>query len=123
MKEESPKAISAIRRARDLLVDGDWNRAVAHCRIAIETIPDTGRLPLNGTPEFDSRVDTFVKELLVPKLGKQEARLLADGMKSLWRFCSGPVRTGSSDGFKRPDAEFIVRYTTAIVDYVGSLLN
>jgi hypothetical protein len=121
--EDSPSAVGAIRRAKDLLVDGDWNKAVAHCRIAIETIPDTGTLQLNGMPEFDSRVDTFVTELLVPKLGKQEAKLLADGMKSLWRFCGKPVRTGYSDGFKRPDAEFIVRYTTAIVDYVGSLLN
>jgi hypothetical protein len=122
-EEESPNAVGAIRRARDLLVDGDWNKAVAHCRIAIETIPDTGALPSNGTSEFDSRVDSFVKELLIPKIGKQEARFLADGMKSLWRVCGGPIHPASSDGFKRPDAEFIVRYTTAIVDYVGSLLN
>jgi hypothetical protein len=121
--EESPRAVGAIRRARDLLVDGDWNKAVAHCRIAIETIPDTGALHLNGTSEFDSKIDSFVKELLAPKLGKQEARFLADGMKSLWRVCGRPIHPASSDGFKRPDAEFIVRYTTAIVDYVGSLLN
>jgi len=121
--EESPKAVRAIRRARELLVDGDWNKAVAHCRIAIETIPDTGALQLNGTAELDSKIDSFVKELLAPKLGKQEARFLADGMKSLWRVCGRPVHPASSDGFKRPDAEFIVRYTTAIVDYVGSILN
>jgi hypothetical protein len=120
---ESPKALGAIRRARDLLVDGDWDKAVAHCRIAIETIPDSRQLQLNGPHQFDLRVDTFVRDQLVPSLGKEEARFLADGMKSLWRICTRPVRLAASDGFKRPDAEFIVRYTTAIVEYVGSLLN
>jgi hypothetical protein len=120
---ESIKALDAIRRARDLLVDGDWDKAVAHCRIAIETIPDSRQLQLNGPHQFDLRVDDFVSDHLVPRLGQEEARFLADGMKSLWRVCTRPARPAASDGFQRPDAEFIVRYTTAIVEYVGSLLN
>jgi hypothetical protein len=69
------------------------------------------------------RVDDFVSDHLAPRLGQEEARFLADGMKSLWRVCNRPARPAASDGFRRPDAEFIVRYTTAIVEYVGSLLN
>jgi hypothetical protein len=118
-----PKAVSEIRRARDFLLDGEWDKAVAHCRIAVETIPDSRSLQLNGTPKFALRVDTFINEHLGGRLGTEEARFLADGMKSLWTICSRTVHPSSSTGFKRADAEFIVRNTMSIVEYVGKLLT
>jgi hypothetical protein len=118
-----PKAVGEIRQARDFLVDGEWDKAVAHCRNAIETIPGSRPVQLSGTPTFGLRVDTFVQEQLGNRLQSEQAKMLADGMKSLWSVCSRSVHPSSSGGFTRPDAEFIVRNTMAIVEYVGKLLS
>jgi hypothetical protein len=118
-----PKAVSEIRKARDFLVDGEWDKAVAHCRNAIETIPDSRPLQLEGTPKLALRVDTFVHDHLGNKLGNEEAKFLADEMKLLWSICSKAAHPSSSSGFNRPDAEFIVRSTMAITEYVGRLLS
>jgi hypothetical protein len=118
-----PKAVSEIRQARDFIINGDWEMAVTHCRMAIESIPDSRPLQLTGTPSFALRVDTFVNEQLGSRVGTEQGRFLAERMKSLWAVCSKPVHASTSGGFKRPDAEFIVRNTTAIVEYVGRLFN
>lgn len=115
-----PKAVAEIRRARDFFVAGEWDKAVAQCRMAIETIPDSRPLKLNGTPRFAQKVDTFVNEHL--KVGDEEAKFLAGGMNALWAVCSRPVHPSAST-FRRADAEFILRNTTAIVEYVGRLLS
>jgi len=41
-----PKAVEEIRQARAYLLDGDWEKTVAHCRNVLETILDSRPLQL-----------------------------------------------------------------------------
>jgi hypothetical protein len=73
------------------------------------------------TTKFAVKVDTFVNEHLSGRLGNDQAKLLADQMKALWTVCSkAPHPSGVT--FTRADAEFILRNTMAVVEYVGRLL-
>jgi len=118
-----PKAVTELRQARDYLLAGDWDQSISRCRIALETIPDSRPLQLPGKPKFSLRVDTFVSDHIGNRLGSEQAKLLADQMKSLWAVCSAPVHPSPARTFTRADAEFIIRNTMAVIEYVGRLLG
>ena len=120
--EGLPKAVQEIRQARAYLVNGDWEKVVAHCRKTLEAILDSRQLQLTPASKFGMRVDTFVNDHLGSKLGEKQTKLLADEMKLLWEVCSEAAHPNSPDYFKRADADFIVRNTTAILEYVSRLL-
>jgi hypothetical protein len=117
-----PKAVAEIRQARAYLNDGDWEKAAAHCRNTLETILDSRPLQLPTGSKFSMRVDTFIQDHLSSNLGGKQSKLLADEMKLLWEVCSKAAHPSPADYFKREDAVFIIRNTTAILEYISKIL-
>jgi hypothetical protein len=116
-----PKAVQEIRQARAYLLNGDWEKAVAHCRNTLETILDSRQLQIPPASRFGSKVDTFVEQHLSAKLPGKQSKLLAEEMKLLWETCSTAAHP-SPQTFSRADANFIVQNTTDILVYVSGLL-
>ena len=119
--EGLPKAVQEINEARTYLVNGDWEKVVAHCRHTLEAILDSRPLQLPSVSKFSQKADTFIHEHLA-SLGEKQSKLLAEEMKLLWEVCSKAAHPSPPDYFKRADADFIVRNTTAILEYVSRLL-
>jgi hypothetical protein len=120
--EGLPKAVQEVREARAYLLNGDWEKAVAHCRNTLEAILNSRPLQLPPASKFSMKANTFIHEHLA-SLGEQQSKLLAEEMNLLWEVCSKAAHPNSPDYFKRADADFIVRNTTAILEYVGRLLS
>lgn len=120
--EGIPKAVEEIRQARAYLADGDWGKAVTHCRNTLETILSSRQLQVPPASKFRSKVDAFVNDHIGSKLADKQAKLLADEMNLLWEVCSEAAHPTVPDYFKRADANFIVQNTTAILEYVSKLL-
>jgi len=120
--ENLAKAVEEIREARKYLVAGDWEKAVAHCRNTLETVLSSRQLQVPATSAFRMKVDEFVRDHLGSKLGGKQSKLLAEEMKLLWEVSSQAAHPTPVDSFHRDDADFIVRNTTAIVEYVSRLL-
>jgi len=120
--EGLPKAVQEVREARAYLANGDWEQVVAHCRSTLEAILDSRPLQLPPVSKFGMKVNTFINDHLGSKLGEKQTKLLADEMNLLWDVCSKAAHPNPPDYFKRADAEFIVRNTTAILEYVSRLL-
>jgi len=116
-----PKAVQEIRQARAYLLNGDWQKAVAHCRNTLETILDSRQIQGAPTSPFRMKVDTFIEQHLSAKLPEKQSKLLADEMKLLWEVCSTAAHP-SPQTFSRADANFIVQNTTDILVYVSELL-
>src|SRR5713101_573899 len=116
-----PKAVQEIRQARAYLLNGDWEKAVAHCRNTLETILDSPQIQVAPTSPFRLKVDTFIEQHLSPKLPGKQSKLLAEEMKLLWEICSTAAHP-SPQTFSRADANFIVQNTTDILVYVSGLL-
>jgi hypothetical protein len=117
-----PKAVEEIRQARTYLHNGDWEKAVGHCRNTMEAILNSRPLQIPSTSKFAIKVDEFIRDHLSVNLGGKQSKLLADEMKLLWEVCSHAVHPTPADYFKREDANFIVRNTTAILEYVSKVL-
>ncbi len=121
--EGLPQSVQELRQAQKYLNEGEWEKAVAHCRNAVEAIPESRNLQLPaGHTALAVKIDTFVNEHLGSKLGDKQAKLVADELKLVWEVGSKAVHPTAPDYFKRADAEFIVRNTMALVEYMGKLL-
>lgn len=117
-----PEAVKEMREARSYLLNGDWEKAVAHCRNTLEIILNSRQLQLSPASKFDLKVDTFIEQHLSAKLGGKQSKLLAQEMKLLWEVCSKSVHPSPPEYFSRADAIFIVHNTTDILQYVSGLL-
>jgi len=117
-----PRSVEEVRQAQKQLIEGEYDKVVAHCRLAIESILDARDLKLPGTPTFAVRVDTLIHDHLSPRLGEEQAKYLSDQLKRLWGLASKAVHPSAPDYFRRSDAEFLLRNASAVVAYVGSLL-
>jgi hypothetical protein len=115
------KAVQEIRQARAYLVNGDWDKAVAHCRNTLETILGSRQLQCAPTSTFRVKVDTFIEQHLSAKLPGKQSKLLAEEMNLLWETCSAAAHP-SPQTFSRADANFIIQNTTDILVYVSGLL-
>lgn len=121
--EFESKAVKEIREARSYLLNGDWEKAVAHCRNTLEVILDSRQLQgVTPTSRFGLKADTFIEQHLSAKLGGKQSKLLAEEMKLLWEVCSQAAHPGPQNNFSRADANFIVQNTTDILQYVSGLL-
>jgi hypothetical protein len=115
------KAVHEIRQARAYLVNGDWDKAVTHCRNTLETILDSRPIQVAPASPFRLKVDTFIEQHLSAKLPGKQSKLLAEEMKLLWEICSAAAHP-SAQTFSRADANFIIQNTTDILVYVSGLL-
>lgn len=51
-----PRSVEELRQAQKQLIEGEYDKVVAHCRLAIESILDARDLKLAGTPTFAVKV-------------------------------------------------------------------
>jgi len=102
-------------------LEGDCEKAVGHCRKALELILESRTPSVPGTARFKEKVDAFISDSLRP-MKDQQAKLIAGQMGLVWEVSSQAVHSPQTI-FRRADAEFIVRSTAALLEYVGRLLN
>ena len=117
------KALAELDQAQNYLNQGDSDKAVGHCRKALETIPNSVSLKFekDAKPSFPDKVDKFL-ETLSPSLTDSKKEGLAKMMKALWPLTSIPQHPHPAGYFNRTDAEAIMMMCTAILSYVGKLL-
>jgi len=60
------KALTELQESQRYFVEGDYDKVVAHCRIAIELIPKSRPIDLSGIekPNFNITVKKFLKQNL-----------------------------------------------------------
>jgi hypothetical protein len=120
--EGLPQSVQELRLAHKYLNEGDWEKAVEQCRKALEAIPESRNLQLPPGRTFAAKVDTLIHEHLKASLEEKQAKLIAEEMKLIWDLSSKAAHPSPPGYFKRPDAEFLVRNTMALVEYFGRLL-
>lgn len=114
-------SLAEVKEARKYLAEGYWDKAALHCRMAVEGIL-TSKGPLLPNQRFEQQVNNFIGNNL-PGIDDVEARLLADQMALIWHATSTAAHGTPQHPFKRPDAEFVIRATMAIVEYFSRLLR
>jgi hypothetical protein len=119
-----PKAVEELRRASKFLTDAEWDKAVGHCRSAVEAIVASRKLRLSsGNKTFADKVDAFVKAHLPGASDSPQNSMLVEQMMQVWRVGSQAHHASRAANFSRADAEFLVRMTSGIAEYVGKLLK
>lgn len=117
-----PKSVEEIQNAKKYLRAHDWEKAVSHCRKAIEVILESRPSSLPPQTQFRVKVETFINDHLT-SLGDPEAKLLSEQMRMIWEAASQVVHPNSAPSTKRADAEFLLRATMALVEYFSKLLK
>lgn len=117
--QQLPQAVEEIKQAQEHLLDGDWERAVQRCRNVIELIVNARPLSVAVTSRFADKINAFINDHLTA--GAEQAKFIGKEMNLLWEVCSPAAHP--LPVIVKPDAEFIVRSTAALIDYCGKLLN
>lgn len=117
-----PKSVAEIQLAKKALVENDWDKAVSHCRRAVEVILDSRPSSLPPQTQFRVRVETFLSDHL-KNLEDRQARLLSEQMRMIWEVASQSIHANPIPPCKKPDAEFLVRATMALLEYFSKLLS
>jgi hypothetical protein len=121
-RNELNQAVGQLRKAKEHLVSGEWNTAVAHCRIALEAIVGSKNIPVSDTARFRARVESFVAGYLSSKVQPEHAKLLIDEFLGIWSATSRAVHPAVPDYFKRRDAVFLYHKLGGLVEYVSRIL-
>ena len=111
---ESPKSLDEFMHAQEYFDKGDYDKAVEHCRTAIEPIREILHR-LKGMIESNTEYD-WVKEI-----GEATCDWLDKIYKKTRNLTSKPHHLPSVGHFSRYDAEAILLVTTALIAYVGKL--
>jgi len=122
LARELPKSVQEIQDAKRYLAEGDWEKAVGHCRKAVEVILESRPSSLSSTAKFRDKVNAFISDNL-KNLDELQAKMLFRQMESIWEFGSQAAHPAPSNTFKRAEAEFLVRSTMALVEYFSRLLT
>lgn len=119
------KALQELQESQRYFVEGDYDKVVAHCRSAVELIPNARPIDLSGidNPSFNKKVKKFLEEHLSTFLTNSKQQALADIIKATWKLGSIPHHPSSPGYFNRADAEAILQITTTLLAYVGKLLR
>jgi hypothetical protein len=122
LARELPRSVQEIQEAKKYLSEGDWEKAVGHCRMAVEAILNSRPSSLPQTAKFREKVNAFIADNL-KSLDDLQAKLLCKEMELIWEASSHAMHSSPTSSFKRADAEFLVRSTMALVEYFSRLLN
>ncbi|MFC1716116.1 hypothetical protein ACFL6S_20765 [Candidatus Poribacteria bacterium] len=119
------KALQELRKSQRYFIQGDYDKAVAHCRNVVDLIPRT-YLPDNKRP-FGPKIQEFLGQYL-PSISGSKQEFIKVLLNSVWGICSDAVHPqpdsiSPSNYFDRADAEAIRLVTTALIAYVGKLLK
>ncbi len=118
------KALAALQKSQEHFVKGNYDEVVAHCRNAIQLIPEILpiELPNNKSPSFNDKIKHFIKQHL-SMLSDSKAQSLESMMKSIWKLSSIAHHPSPPGYFNRVDAETTFIISTALIAYVGKLLK
>ena len=119
------KALTELQESQRYFVEGDYDKVVAHCRSAVQLIPEARPIDLSGLdkPSFNDKAKNFL-ELNLSILTNSKREFIENIIKATWNLSSIPHHPSSSLGyFNRADAEAIMLVTTALLAYVGKLLK
>lgn len=110
--EEYKKTLDELEAAKGYFVNGDYDKAVSHCRIAIE--PFKKQLQdlkehINSGSEFD----------WIKSISTATSEWLEKLLKASYGLTSKPHHPPSLGHFSRKEAESILIITTGIVYYIG----
>lgn len=110
--EDYKKTLDELEAAKIYFVNGDYDKAVAHCRVAIE--PFKKRLQdlkehINSGSEFD----------WIKSISTYTAEWLDQLLKASYGLTSKTHHPPSLGHFSRKEAESILMITTGIVYYIG----
>lgn len=109
-------------------IQGDYDKAVSHCRSALESIPKALPIDVSGLEEgdrlkFKPRLKTFLSQHLSDFLTESKRDNFVAIITGLWNMTSISHHPPSPGYFNRADAESIMLITTASLAYVGKLLK
>jgi HEPN domain-containing protein len=118
------KALKELQEAQRYFVEGDYDKVVAHCRSAVQLIPESLKTDLSGIekPSFNDKTKKFLDEFS-SFLNDSKREALETIIKATWRLSSVPHHPSPSGYFNRADAEAIYQVTTTLIAYVGKLLK
>ena len=118
------KALTELQEAQRYFVEGDYDKVVAHCRSAVQLIPESLKIDLSGIerPGFNDKTKKFLDEFS-SFLNDSKREALETIIKATWRLSSVPHHPQPSGYFNRADAEAISQVTTTLVAYAGKLLK
>lgn len=117
--QQLPQAVEEIKQAQQHFLDADWERAVQRCRNAIELIVNARPLSVAVTSRFSDKINAFINDHLMANA--EQAKFIGKQMNLLWEVCSPAAHP--LPVISKPDADFIVRTTAALIGYCGRLLN
>jgi hypothetical protein len=119
------KALNELQESKKYFIDGDYDKVVAHCRNAIQLIPEVLPIDLPSTENssFNNRVKIFFKQHLSNLLTDEKREAFQNIIKEIWSLSSIIHHPSPPDYFNRADAEAILQITTTLLAYVGKLLK
>ena len=119
------KALKELQESQRYFVKGDYDKVVAHCRSAVQLIPEALSIDLSGIerPSFSDKVKKFLEEHLSAFLTDSKRKSLETIIKATWKLSSIPHHPSPPGYFNRNDAEAILQITIIILAYVGKLLK
>lgn len=118
-------AVTEFEQAQTYLLSGDYNKALGHCRNALEILSNAVEYkgaPKNGRkdPSFADKIDYLLDVLPGAPTGFRRENL-ARMCKDLYGFTSPPQHPSPPD-FTRDDAEMTWHITLALLSYLGKCL-
>jgi hypothetical protein len=114
---ELPKSVEELQKARQCLLESQWDVAGLHCRKAVEVILDARTPTISQTARFKDKADAFCQANVPDAM---QARLVSEQMKYLFSTASDSAHP--TPPLKKPDAEYLIRTTIALVEYLSKLL-
>lgn len=119
------KALEEIQQSQRYFLEGNYDKVVAHCRNAVQLIPEALPISLSGEdkPAFNNKVKIFLKEHLSPFLSDTKREFLEKMIKATWNLSSLAHHPVCPGYFNRADAEAVLQITTTLLAYVGKLLE
>jgi len=114
------KALLELDRANKYYYDGDYNKASLHCRMAIETIPES--LPYDTKEDrrgYSKRLGKFMEQYLNQTIPEDKRKLIHDILNGIYSICSEPGHPSQEVPITRNEAEFYIIICSAFLAYVG----
>ncbi len=114
-------AIADLEEANRYFLIGDNDKAISHCRRAIEVVPEAFQLDLKGTdkPGFVTKMKALLDQHLKGSLTESKSEALLAMLKGIWNVSSIPNHPSPIGYFSRNDAELLIMVTGALLSYIG----
>lgn len=115
------KVVEEFQQAQQHMLHGDYNKALNHCRNALERLSSTRKYEgSKENPSFADKIDYLLTVLPGAPAGTRGENLRRM-LKDLYGLTSMPEHP-SPPHFTRDDAEMTIQITTAVLSYIGKFL-